>query len=296
MRTLLTICLTLSTSLVSLKALAQGQKLDTARIEKWTGMSGQYNEKENVFKLSYPRTDLNVVASGVHLNPALGLTAWAAFTPTGKHVSVMGDIVLTEDQVNEVMSAALNHGLEVTALHNHFFTDTPKIMFMHIGGMGDLEQLSTGVKSVFDTLKATSGGKGNFPVANIDPAKSNLNPKVIDDVFKIPGELKSGVYKVTFGRKTKMAGHEMGNAMGVNTWAAFAGSDSQAVVDGDFAMLETELQGVLKTLRKANINIVAIHNHMMMENPRIMFLHFWGIGSTAELAKGIRAALDTQKP
>jgi hypothetical protein len=291
-----TLALVFGSSLNSCSVFAATNGLDTARIEKLTGMTGQYNEKEKVFKLSYPRTDLHVVASGVHLNPALGLTAWAAFTPVGKHVSVMGDIVLTEDQVNDVMSAALDQGLEVTALHNHFFTESPKIMFMHVGGMGDIEQISNAVKAVFDTLKATTGGKGKFPTAEIDPAKTNLNPKLIDDILKNPGEMKSGVYKVTFGRKTKMAGHEMGSAMGVNTWAAFAGSDQQAVVDGDFAMLETELQDVLKALRKAHINVVAIHNHMTTENPRIMFLHFWGIGSTVDLAKGLQAALATQKP
>ena len=106
--------------------------------------------------------------------------------------------------------------------------------------------------------------------------------------------MKDGVYKITIGRTTTMSGHEMGNAMGVNTWAAFAGSDEKAVVDGDFAMLETELQSVLKKLRKANINVVAIHNHMTMENSRIIFLHFWGIGRTVDLAVGLKAALKTQ--
>src|SRR5262249_50798116 len=121
-----------------------------------------------------------------------------------------------------------------------------------------------------------------------------LDPKKIDAVLGASGEQKSGVYKVTIGRETKMHGAAMGSAMGVNTWAAFAGSDDRAVVDGDFAMLESELQGVLKALRGAGIDVVAIHQHMVNEQPRIMFLHFCGIGSTADLARGIRAALDTQ--
>jgi hypothetical protein len=285
----------LALSTYSASAATSKSQLDVARIEEITGMKGTLNEKENVYKISYPRSDLNVVAAGVHLNPAMGLTAWSAFTSVGKHVAVMGDIVMTEDQVNDVMSAALDNGLEVTALHNHFFSDVPKIMFMHIGGMGELSKIATGVKSVFETLKSTAGGKGKFPMVSIDPTKTDLNPKLIDEIIKSPGELKSGVYKVTIGRKTKMSGHEMGNAMGVNTWAAFAGSDAQAVVDGDFAMLENELQNVLKALRKAGINIVAIHNHMTQENPRIIFLHFWGVGKTTDLATGIKAALDTQK-
>jgi hypothetical protein len=265
--------------------------LDTAKIEELTGAKGAFNEKEGVFKVSVPRSDLAVTAAGVKLTPPLGLTSWAAFKKAGKHTVVMGDIVLLEDQVNPVMSAALDNGLEVTALHNHFFWDNPKVMFMHIGGMGDEATLAAAVGKVFGKGKETSGGKGEVPRADIDPANSSLDPKKIDAVIGSSGELNKGVYKITIGRKTKMHGETMGNVMGVNTWAAFAGSDDKAIVDGDFAMLESELQGVLKALRGAGINIVAIHQHMTGEQPRILFLHFWGMGSTEELAKGIKAAL-----
>jgi hypothetical protein len=268
---------------------------DTAKIEELTGAKGSFNEKEGVFKVAVPRSDLSVVVAGVRLTPPMGLTSWAAFKKVGKHTVVMGDTVLLEDQVNPVMSVALDHGLEVTALHNHFFWDSPKVIFMHIGGMGDENQLAAAVGKVFGKIAETSGGKGEVPNADIDPAKSTLDPKKIDAVLGASGELKSGVYKVTVGRETKMHGQTMGNTMGVNTWAAFAGSDEKAVVDGDFAMLESELQGVLKTLRAADINVVAIHMHMAGENPRILFLHFWGIGGTEPLAKGIKAALDTQR-
>ena len=206
----------------------------------------------------------------------------------------MGDTVVLEDQVNPVMSTALDNGLEVTALHNHFLWDSPKVMFMHIGGMGDAATLAASVGKVFAKIQETSGGKGEVPRAEIDPAKSTLDPKKIDATLGASGELKSGVYKVTIGRETKMHGETMGSTMGVNTWAAFAGSDEKAVVDGDFAMLETELQGVLKALRSADIDIVAIHHHMTGEQPRVLFLHFWGIGRSEDLAKGLRAALDTQ--
>jgi hypothetical protein len=268
---------------------------DTARIEELTGAKGSFNEKEGVFKVAVPRSDLSVVVAGVRLTPPMGLTSWAAFKKVGKHTVVMGDTVLLEDQVNPVMSVALDNGLEVTALHNHFFWDSPKVIFMHIGGMGDENQLAAAVGKVFGKIAETSGGKGEVPNADIDPAKSTLDPKKIDAVLSVSGELKNGVYKVTIGRETKMHGQTMGNNMGVNTWAAFAGSDEKAVVDGDFAMLESELQGVLKTLRAAGINVVAIHMHMAGENPRILFLHFWGIGGTEPLAKGIKAALDTQR-
>jgi hypothetical protein len=167
-------------------------------------------------------------------------------------------------------------------------------MFMHIGGTGDEEKLASAVGKVFARIKETSGSKGEKPMADIDPAKTTLDPGKIDAVLGHKGQLDKGVYKVTIGRTTKMGEHEVGNQMGVNTWAAFAGSDDNAVVDGDFAMTEGELQGVLKALRGNGINVVAIHNHMTGENPRIVFLHYWGIGPTEQLAKGLKAALDTQ--
>src|SRR5262245_16795891 len=192
------------------------------------------------------------------------------------------------------MSSALDNGIEGTALHNHFFWDSPKVMFMHIGGMRDEAALATAVGKVFAKVKETSGGNGEVPRAEIDPSTTTLDPKKIDALIGTSGELKNGVYKVTIGRETKMHGGTMTSTMGVNTWAAFAGTDDQAVVDGDFAMLESELQGVLKALRSADIDIVAIHQHMTGEQPRIVFLHFWGIGATENLAKGIKAALATQ--
>jgi hypothetical protein len=273
----------------------KGPGLDTAKIEELTGAKGALDAKEGVFKVSLPRGDLAVTAGGVRMTPPLGLTAWAAFTRAGAHVAVMGDIVLLEDQVNPVMSAALDAGLEVTALHNHFFWDTPKVMFMHVGGMGDEQKLAAGIGKVFARLKETAGGKGEAPKAAIDPAKTTLDPKKIEAVLAYKGELANGVYKVTIGRNTKMGGHAMGKAMGVNTWAAFAGADDKAVVDGDFAMLEGEVQAVLKALRGGGINVVAIHNHMIGETPRIVFLHYWGVGSTESLARTLKSALAVTK-
>lgn len=272
---------------------APAAAFDQAQIEALTGAKGKLDEKEGVFKVSVPRGDLKVTAAGVRLTPPMGLTTWAAFTKMGAHTMVMGDLCLTEDQVNPVMSVALDNGLEVTALHNHFFWDSPKVMFMHIGGMGDEAKLAGAVGKVFAKIAETSG-KGAAaapPTVEIDPAKTTLDPAKIDAVLGQKGELASGVYKVTIGRTTKMGGHAVGKTMGVNTWAAFAGSDARAIVDGDFAMLESELQGVLKALRAANLQVVAIHQHMTGEQPRVMFLHYWGIGPTTELAKGLKAAL-----
>jgi hypothetical protein len=275
-------------------AAAEG-RLDSAKIEQLTGIKGELNEKEGVYTVRAPRSDLQITAAGVKINPAMGLTSYAAFMKAGGKTTVMGDTTLLEDQVNPVMSVALDNGLQVTALHNHFFWESPKVMFMHIGGMGDEEKLAAAVGKVFAKIKETSGGKGETPKAEIDPGKTSLDPKNIEAIMGAKGQLASGVYKITIGRTTKMGGATVGNAMGINTWAAFAGSDQQAVVDGDFVMLESELQPVLKALRGAGINVVAIHNHIETESPRIVFLHYWGVGPTSDLAKGLKTALDTQK-
>jgi hypothetical protein len=207
---------------------------------------------------------------------------------------LMGDMVLQEDQINPVMSAALNNGLEVTALHNHFLWDTPKIMFMHVGGMGNLEMLATGVGKVFAKVKETQSNKKPLPAISFDAARTSLDPKPIEAIIGVPAEKVGDVYKVTLGRTTQMDGHSAGKTMGVNTWAVFAGSNEKAIVEGDFAMLESELQGVLKALRGADIAITSIHHHMVNETPKIVFLHYWGAGSVSKLAKAIKTALDTK--
>jgi len=264
---------------------------DGELIAKITGLKPDM--KNGIAKISVPRGDLGAVIDGVTMQPFQGLTSWAAFQAAGDQTMVMGDIVLTEPQVNPAMSAALDNGLQVTALHNHFFFDRPHVFFMHIGGMGSTEQLATGVRKVMDAANTAPRGTG-FGGVKV-PAKSTIDPKPLEAILGRSAQVKDGVAKFSFGRKTSMHGTEVGEAMGVNTWAAFGGSEQAAVVDGDFAMLEDELQNVLKALRHANINIVAIHNHMTHEEPRIMFLHFWAKGPAEDLARGLKSALDTQK-
>ena len=269
---------------------------DAGVIERLTGAKGAVDPTEpGVFKVSVPRTDLAVLVAGVRMTPPMGLTSWASFKKAGSGTVVMGDVVLMEDQVNLVMSAALDNGLEVTALHNHFLWDSPRVMFMHIGGSGDETRLAEAVGKVFAKMRETAGSRGEVPRLDIDPARTSLDPARVEAILGVKGKLADGVLKLTIGRATQMQGHEMGPAMGVNTWAAFAGSDRRAVVDGDFAMLENELQPVLKALRGAGINIVAIHQHMMGEEPRVVFLHYWGVGVTEDLARGLKAALAQTK-
>ena len=277
----------------------QERKLNTGRIDELTGLKGKLNEQEGVYKVSLPRTDLKVSVDGWEMPPFMGLTSWAAFMPGRKgEAMVMGDLVLMQDEVNPVMSAALDNGLQVTALHNHFFFDEPKVYFLHIGGEGDAEMLARGVRAALDTVRkiraAAPQPAQGFHSGKM-PAQSSLDASTLQKLLGVAGDVKDGMFKAVFGRTTKMpCGCEAGKEMGVNTWAAFAGADDDAVVDGDFAVLEGELQPVLKSLRGSGVNIVAIHSHMTHENPRTLFLHYWGRGKVAELAKAVRSALEAR--
>jgi hypothetical protein len=318
---------------------AHAATLDTARIEQLTGLKGTWNAEEAVFKVTAPRTDVPVAVDGRVLPPFLGLTSWAAFM-AGKNAEavVSGDLVLLQDEVNPVMSAALEGGLSVTALHNHFFFDEPRVYFMHIGGEGALAQLADGVKqalaAVHKVRQAQPMPAGSFSGGPASPARSvtfspdgqrvlttdptgtvglwDVKPgarlnmpgatltnaitvKPLEDLLGQRGQSQDGMAKFVVGRKTKMAcGCQIGKEMGVNTWAAFGGTDEDAVVAGDFAVLEDELQPVLKSLRWAGLNIVAIHHHMTHETQRMLFLHYWGRGKAADLAHGLKKTLDLQ--
>ena len=272
--------------------------LNTARIDELTALKGKMNEREGVYKVTFPRDDVKVVVDGWMMPPFMGLGTWAAFTK-GAHTEamVMGDTVLFEDEVNAAMSTALDNGLSVTALHNHFFFDQPKVYFMHIEGEGSVDKLAGAVKKVYDTTKAIRGPDAK-PAESFSavgqpslPEKNSITAGPLNEIFGMQGEAKEGMVKFTIGRPAKMHGVKIDNTMGVNTWAAFAGSDDNAVVDGDFAVTEDELQPVLKSLLKDKINIVAIHQHMTHEEPRIMFFHYWGRGRAKDLANAVKGGL-----
>ena len=278
-------------ALIAFVYAAAAADLNTARIDELTGLKGKMNEKEGVYKVTFPRNDVKVVVDGWTMPPFMGLGTWAAFTPTKDGAMVMGDTVLFEDEVNAAMSAALDNGLNVTALHNHFFFDHPKVYFMHIEGEGAVDKLAGAVRKVYDATKqvraSSPNPKDSFGAARL-PEKSSITAAPLNEIFGAQGESKDGMVKFTFGRPATMHGVNIGKDMGVNTWAAFAGSDDNAVVDGDFAVTEDELQPVLKSLLKDKINIVAIHQHMTHEQPRMMFFHYWGRGSAKDLAQAVK--------
>jgi hypothetical protein len=269
--------------------------LNTARIDELTGLKGKMNEKEGVYRVTFPRNDVKVVVDGWTMPPFMGLGTWAAFTK-GAHTEamVMGDSVLFEDEVNPAISVALENGLSVTALHNHFLFDQPKVYFMHIEGQGTTEQLAGAVRKVYDRVKeirtANPQPKDSFGAIAL-PEKNSISAEPLNKVFGRSGEANNGMVKFTIGHPATMHGVKIDNAMGVNTWMAFAGTDNNAVVDGDFAVTEDELQSALKAIRVGGINIVAIHSHMTHEQPRILFFHYWGRGPAKKLGEAIQGAI-----
>jgi hypothetical protein len=209
---------------------------------------------------------------------------------------MMGDLVLTEDEVNPVTSALLDNGLEVTAIHNHFFFESPRIFYMHVHGHGKAADLAKMVKAAVDLIgsgtpqhqSTVSGSRSNITGGQMDTAK-------IAKLVGHEGEQSGMVYKITVGRgdlKLKEMGAPINARMGLNTWAAFYGTDANAEVAGDVAMLSSEVTPVLKALRSNGLNVVAIHNHMTTSQPTIFFLHYWGTGPTEKLANGFKAALN----
>jgi hypothetical protein len=270
--------------------------LDAEKIGKAAGAKPT-TTKDGIVRIGWPRTDVAVKVDGMPLQPFAGLGSWAAFTATTHGAMVMGDTVVFQDEVAPAMDAAFAGGLEVTGLHNHFFYDDPKVYFMHIGGQGEPEKLAAAVKSVWDAIKNVRS-KSAAPATQFAggvPKEGKISSAAIDKTLGHASETQGGVVKVTIGREGTMHGTKVGGSMGLTTWAAFSGNDELAAVDGDFIMTAEEVQPVLRALRKANIHIVALHNHMVGEQPAFYFTHFWGKASSQELANGIKSALDAQK-
>lgn len=254
---------------------------------------------DGAVRVEWPRDDLPVVIDGFRFPPAAGLGSWAAFKalPDGSTM-VMGDTVVFEDEITPAMDAAFAHGLEITALHNHFAFDRPPVYFMHIAGHADdAVALATGVRAMWDAIREVRGARripGDRTSSKLPEISGKYDQPALESVLGQEGSLSGSVLKFTFARTAEMHGAEFGASMGLSTWAAFSGNEDHAVVDGDFAMTADEVQPVMRALRDAGIHIVALHNHMIGESPGYYFLHYWGNGDPKQLARGIRTALDTQ--
>jgi Domain of Unknown Function (DUF1259) len=251
-----------------------------------------------VVRIGWSRDDVPVVVDGMSLPAAAGLGSWAAFQATGGgQAMVMGDTVVFQDEVSPAMDAALAHSLEVTALHNHFFYDEPKVFFMHLGGRGEPAELARGVRATWDAI-ARVRAESPQPASRLGgpiplPGEGRIDPLPIERITGLTAAVHpSGVVKVSAERTGRMHGVDFGGAMGLTSWAAFSGSDESASIDGDVATTAGEVQAVLRALRAAKIQVVALHNHMRGETPGYYFVHFWAVGPVRELAAGFKAALD----
>jgi hypothetical protein len=273
-------------------AIAQEMPADYQQALKLVGKSGDY--KSNVLKVNIPRNDLHMKVAGLALPTPFGFGGWVAMTKgDGGHDVLMGDLVLTQEEVNPVMSALLDHGLEVTALHNHFFWDEPRVFYMHVHGHGQALDLAKEIKPALDLIG--HGAPAPAAPANDSAPKIALNTANLAKIVGHEGEQSGTVYKITVGREdlsVKEMGATINARMGLNTWAAFAGTDADAEVAGDIAMLGSEVTPTLKALRAHGLDVVAIHQHMIGTDPNIIFLHYWGKGPADKLATGFKAALD----
>ena len=281
-------------AVVTQAAKAQETPAEYQQVLKIVGKTGDY--KSNVLKINVPRNDLHVKIAGYAVPTPFGFGGWFAMTKgDGGEEVMMGDLVLTQDEVNPVMSALLEHGLEVTALHNHFFWEDPRVFFMHIHGHGKAVDLANQIKPALDLIgqaePSESGGHGASTAAK----QGTLDTDRIAKIVGHAGEQNGPVYKITLGRDdldVKQMGATINARMGLNTWAAFVGSNDDAAVAGDVAMLETEVTPTLKALRSHGLDVVAIHHHMTNSRPVIIFLHYWGRGPAEKLATGFKAGLD----
>nr|WP_207435906.1 DUF1259 domain-containing protein [Sabulibacter ruber] len=280
-------------------------------IETTMGKKGTYKEAEVTHTTPLPRNDLKVKVKGEPVPIAFGFGGWVSIKRTvdGKTAMLMSDTVLLQEEVNPLISAAQANGLEIGAIHNHFFYEEPRIFYMHLHGMGTPEELAQKFAATIRQSKISPANQPSSPAPNpaaqsgntspgtaaAPTASQNFNIPALDALVKYKGTVNGPTYKYTVGRDdlTVMAmGTEMTASIGLNSWASFAGKDEKAHIAGDIAMLEPEVNPVIATLRRNGLEVVALHHHMLGDDPRMVFLHYYGQGSATTLARGFRAALD----
>lgn len=271
-------------------ALAQNSPAvkDWKPVEQALGRSGQ-PQADGAYKFGLPRGDMSVTVEGVQVKPALALGSWLAFSSPGQDALMMGDLVLAESEVTPVMATLGENGIEITALHNHLLHETPRVMYMHIHGHGDAVHLAAAMKKA---IALTKTPPSSAPAAS---ATVDLDAAAIDQILGAKGKINGGVYQIGFPRAEKIseAGMPIPGSMGLATSLNFQPTgQGKAAVTGDFVLLGSEVNPVIKALRQNGIHVTALHSHMLQEEPRLFFMHFWGNDNATQLAKGLRAALD----
>ncbi len=267
--------------------------LPVEEIVQITGIQGTLLDGE--YKIAVPQNDLDIKSDGFAIVPPMGTTSWVVFMPRRAGAMIMGDIVLLEDEFRSVQKVMIPAGLQITAIHNHFLRDTPKLMFMHVGGMGAPLALAHGVRTVLNEVADLRRAKGL--TRRERSVASTIDGDAVARMVGHSGKSSAGVYKIVIGRPDvdlRDMGVPVSTFSGFNTWMAFQGTPERAAVAGDFTMLSHEVAPVIQALATHDIEITAVHNHMVHEEPRVFFLHFWGVGAVEDLAHGLKAALDAQ--
>jgi hypothetical protein len=279
-------------ALLTTPALLRAADPDWKAVEQALGKAGQLMPGD-VYRVGMPRTDLSVTVKGIPVKAGFALGSYAAFRQVGDHAMVMGDLVLLDQEVPAVMSALLSGGLEVTAVHNHVNDVSPHVLYMHYGGHGDAVQLAKALRQALAASGTPLGAAASAPAAVGGPG---LDTKQIEQSLGRQGrDIGAGVYQVTVPRSETIT--EMGQpllpAMGVTTVINFQPlADGKAAITGDFVLLDKEVNPVARTLRQHGIDVTAIHNHSLMDTPRLFYMHFWAADDAAKLAQGLKAALD----
>lgn len=269
---------------------------EIAAIEAALGKKGNYIAEQATHNTSLPRNDLKISVKGESVPISFGFGGWVSLKKTvdGKSTVLMSDTVLLQEEVNPLISAAHANGLEVSAIHNHFFYEEPRIFYMHLHGMGESADLAQRYAATIKESKLFPANQPEDAGAASKSGKELFDIPALDAVVEQKGVVNGPTYKYTIGRNdltVRAMGAEMTAAMGLNSWASFAGTNDKAYIAGDMAMLEQEVNPVIKALRQNNLEVVALHNHMLGDDPRMIFLHYYGQGPATQLAQGFRAAL-----
>lgn len=260
------------------------------RVEDALGRKGSM-QPGDVLKFGMPRSDLKVTVEGAPIKPGLALGSWAAFKKTGNDAIVMGDLVLLSSEVEPVMMKLEQLGIEVTAVHNHLLGETPRLVYMHIGGHGDAVKLASALKSALALTKTPPAS----PASSAKEQSLGIDTAQIDQILGHKGKNNGGIYQVSVPRTETITdmGAEIPPSMGTATSINFQPTgNGRAAITGDFVLLGREVNPVIRALRDHGIQVTALHSHMLTENPRLFFMHYWANDNAVKLAKGLRAALD----